>query len=220
MDKKTSQKLKFITIPSDILYQSNLTMVEKAFLGLVFGFSPNPLKMSNSDLGDVLNISGSGVCRLIRRLVRADWIVVEYGNSRWRNIYAVQRSPVLAEAVTTAPVQQTTSSALDTASPVQHTTSPVPTIIKEIKENNISLWREDSFSLSQVQEMIARHGLEVDAERFYDYYRGQRLSRFTLYLKLKSWHTNRSIPPPPRRKTAAELVAEYEAQQAQYAPLT
>jgi len=224
MELVETQSNTFVRIPAAILYQSGLTLAEKVFLGLLSGFSPRPLRMSNRQLAELLGFDNTrSVSRLLTRLQRQGWIRIQDGRSYRRAVYyaepldngaLVNKITDPDTAVDVSPCATSTSKT-HTSTSKAHSVRAVSNKIEYNRNKRISLSKDNPLDFSQqVQKTIDRLGLRVDVERFCAYHAARPMSAATLERKLRSWHVNarcRPQPPAERRKNAAELLAAYDA---------
>jgi DNA-binding MarR family transcriptional regulator len=85
--RSANEGLKYAKLPAGLLYHPELRLAEKVFLGMVFSFNQNGLRLSNKHLGQILGLNESNISRMIARLEKAGWIRIDRKQSRWRRIY-------------------------------------------------------------------------------------------------------------------------------------
>ena len=121
--------LDFVRIPVAILQIEELSLTQKVILGLVTSFNSKGLRLSNSELGEVLNISANRVSKSLGDMKRKGYIKIHNGQSKWRQIYLVENPEVdkLSQRLYFG------ENAKVLGRFRQSTSGKTPTIIKEVK---------------------------------------------------------------------------------------
>jgi len=87
MTDREIKEIRFITIRREILYRQDLRPAEKIFLGLVWSFRKDGLRLFNRDLGDILGLNPSNTSRMIAKFQAAGWVRITGEQSKHRRIY-------------------------------------------------------------------------------------------------------------------------------------
>ena len=122
--------LDFVHIPVAILQIEELSFAQKIMLGLVTSFNSKGLRLSNSELGNILNISANRVSKSLGDMERKGYIKIHNGQSKWRQIYLVENPDVdkLSQRLYFG------ENAKVLGRFRQSTLAKTPTIIKEVKK--------------------------------------------------------------------------------------
>jgi hypothetical protein len=85
--KEETVSIDFIAIPAEVLQCPDINDKQKMLLGLIIGFYPKGLMMSNDELGKLLMLNSDYVSQLINDLEAKKYIRITAAQSKYRKIY-------------------------------------------------------------------------------------------------------------------------------------
>jgi hypothetical protein len=86
--------LNFLHIPVAVLKLPGLNLRQKLLLGLVISFDDKGLRMSNEELGEILDIWPSRVSKLFKDMESKGYVRIDNKQSQYRKIYLLQSATV------------------------------------------------------------------------------------------------------------------------------